>query len=211
MDISKRRKELNLTLEDVGKIVGVGKSTVRKWETGDIENMKRDKIALLAKALQVSPLDVMNLDENSKLNEQTSKEKEIKEFFTFEDYLKSLGYEVNVTPIKSRAKFLVEAKDNEGNVIGKSWLPSKETAEYTLIKNDIVSTFTQDEFNKLQISNAQMLDAEIYKNSLKNYVPETLAAHRSDDPTSPIENSALENSVQRLKDQAFKKHGIKYK
>lgn len=211
MDIAKRRKELNLTLEDVGKIVGVGKSTVRKWETGDIENMKRDKIALLAKALQVSPLDVMNLDENSKLNEQTSKEKEIKEFLKFEDYLKSLGYEVNVTPIKSRAKFLVEAKDTKGNVIGKSWLPTNETAEYTLIKNDIVSTFSQDEFTKLQQSNAQMLDAEIYKNSLKNYVPETLAAHRTDDPTSPIENSALENSIQRLKDQAFKKHGIKYK
>ena len=54
-----RRLELGLTLEDVGKIVGVGKSTVRKWETGDIENMRRDKIALLAKALQVSPSFIM--------------------------------------------------------------------------------------------------------------------------------------------------------
>jgi repressor LexA len=53
--LSKRRKELGLTLEDVGNIVGVGKSTVKKWESGYIENMKRDKIALLAKALQVSP------------------------------------------------------------------------------------------------------------------------------------------------------------
>lgn len=57
-----RRKELGLTLEEVGKIVGVSKSTVKKWETGDIENMKRDKIALLAKALQVSPLYIMGID-----------------------------------------------------------------------------------------------------------------------------------------------------
>ncbi len=42
-----RRKELNLTLEDVGKAVGVGKSTVRKWEQGMIKNMGRDKIASL--------------------------------------------------------------------------------------------------------------------------------------------------------------------
>ena len=49
MDLKERRKELNLTLEDVGNYVGVGKSTVRKWENGDIANMKRDKIASLAK------------------------------------------------------------------------------------------------------------------------------------------------------------------
>ncbi len=51
-DIKSRHKELNLTLEQVGDLVGVGKSTVRKWETGDIENMKRDKIVKLAKALE---------------------------------------------------------------------------------------------------------------------------------------------------------------
>lgn len=59
-----RRKELGLTLEDVAKTVGVGKSTVRKWETGDIANMKRDKIALLAKALKVSPAFIMGWDES---------------------------------------------------------------------------------------------------------------------------------------------------
>lgn len=57
-----RRKELGLTLEEVGNIVGVSKSTVKKWESGYIENMKRDKIALLAKALKVSPLYIMGID-----------------------------------------------------------------------------------------------------------------------------------------------------
>jgi transcriptional regulator with XRE-family HTH domain len=53
--IHNRRKELKLTLEEVGNAVGVSKSTVRKWETGYISNMKRDKIALLAKTLNLSP------------------------------------------------------------------------------------------------------------------------------------------------------------
>lgn len=51
-----RRQELGLTLEDIGNFVGVGKSTVRKWERGDIENMKRDKINLLSQVLKLSPL-----------------------------------------------------------------------------------------------------------------------------------------------------------
>ena len=58
------RKQQGLTLEEVGNRVGVGKSTVRKWESGQIANMRRDKIALLAAALGVSPSTLMGWDEN---------------------------------------------------------------------------------------------------------------------------------------------------
>ena len=57
------RKEKGLTLEQVADIVGVGKSTVRKWETGMIANMKRDKIASLAKALGTTPEYLMGWEE----------------------------------------------------------------------------------------------------------------------------------------------------
>lgn len=50
-----RRQQLGLTLEEVGKAVGVTKSTVRKWETGAIANMRRDKIQKLSEILQISP------------------------------------------------------------------------------------------------------------------------------------------------------------
>lgn len=58
--ISERRKQLGLTLEEVGDFVGVGKSTVLKWENGYIANMRRDKIALLAKILQINPTDLID-------------------------------------------------------------------------------------------------------------------------------------------------------
>ena len=58
--ISARRKELGLTLEEVGKAVGVGKSTVKKWESGYIANMKRDKIAALSEILKISPTEFIN-------------------------------------------------------------------------------------------------------------------------------------------------------
>ena len=59
MDIGDRirqlREEKGMTLEELGNKVGVGKSTVRKWEIGMIENMRRDKIAKVAAALDVTP------------------------------------------------------------------------------------------------------------------------------------------------------------
>ena len=58
-----RRKELGLTLEEVGNAVGVGKSTVRRWENGMIKNMGRDKIAALAKVLQMKSVEFIPIDD----------------------------------------------------------------------------------------------------------------------------------------------------
>lgn len=57
------RHERGLTLEQVANAVGVGRSTVRKWETGMIANMKRDKIADLAKVLGTTPAYLMGWEE----------------------------------------------------------------------------------------------------------------------------------------------------
>lgn len=70
-DMAQKIKDLrtsqNLTLEQVANEVGVGKSTVRKWETGIIANMRRDKIASLAKALHTTPAYLMGwIDEPHK-------------------------------------------------------------------------------------------------------------------------------------------------
>lgn len=57
------RLKNNLTLEQVGNAVGVGKSTVRKWENGMIANMRRDKIVSLAKALNTTPAYLLGFSE----------------------------------------------------------------------------------------------------------------------------------------------------
>lgn len=48
------RKKHHLTLEEVGRACGVGKSTVRKWEVGEIKSMRIDKVYLLSKALKTN-------------------------------------------------------------------------------------------------------------------------------------------------------------
>lgn len=60
-----RRIELGLTMLDVAKSVGVSEATISRWESGDIGNMRRDKIALYAKALKTSPLFIMGIDNDT--------------------------------------------------------------------------------------------------------------------------------------------------
>lgn len=66
--INKRRLKLGLTLEEVGNFVGVSKSTVKKWEDGFISNMKRDKIAKLAKILKMNPVTFITGEEDIQSN-----------------------------------------------------------------------------------------------------------------------------------------------
>lgn len=112
-NVSKKIKDLRIskgmTLEEVGNIVGVGKSTVRKWENGMIQNMRRDKIAKLAFALGVSPSYLLGweeepstpsrtltpdeaalLDDYQRLNAEGKAEaqKQIKNLTKIEDYTK---------------------------------------------------------------------------------------------------------------------------
>ena len=72
-DLSQKIRDLrathNLTLEQVAQQVGVGRSTVRKWETGMIANMRRDKIERRARALHTTPGYLMGWEED----EETTK------------------------------------------------------------------------------------------------------------------------------------------
>ena len=54
--IFNQRKKLNLTMEDVGNYCGVPRSTVCRWEKGDIQKIKRDKIESLCTILQLDPV-----------------------------------------------------------------------------------------------------------------------------------------------------------
>lgn len=86
--IHELRVQKGLTLEQLGDLVGVGKSTVRKWENGMIANMKRDKILKVSEALGVSPAYLMGWTDAEKkesgvkaLPASAGRVKQEKEFF----------------------------------------------------------------------------------------------------------------------------------
>lgn len=52
--IKKLRTERGMTQEELGKLVGVKKAAVQKWESGAVKNLKRETIARLAEFFGVS-------------------------------------------------------------------------------------------------------------------------------------------------------------
>lgn len=61
--LKNRRLERNMSLKDVADMVGVTISTISRWESGDISNMRRDRIASYANALAISPSIIMGWEE----------------------------------------------------------------------------------------------------------------------------------------------------
>ena len=61
--LSNRRKALGLTQRQIAELVDVSEATVSRWESGEIANMRRDRIAAYAKALKTTPSFIMSGEE----------------------------------------------------------------------------------------------------------------------------------------------------
>ena len=64
--IKKRRLDLGLTMEELGKKIGVSKATIQRYESCEIKNVRRDKIAKLADALETTPAYLMGWEDEKK-------------------------------------------------------------------------------------------------------------------------------------------------
>ncbi len=91
-DMKAQRFELNLTMAEVANAVGVSEATISRWESGAIENMGRDKIARLAKVLQVSPDTILGI--NDKASDDLAK-KEIENLIKERNTLKAQNEALN--------------------------------------------------------------------------------------------------------------------
>lgn len=96
--IKYKRLQLGLTYEELGKLCEADKTTVRKWELGLIENMRRDKMVLLSKALDISPLVLLGIEECSLSDLNTPSEK--KEINVYEN-LSATGLGKVITKINN--------------------------------------------------------------------------------------------------------------
>ncbi len=63
--LKSRRLEIGATLEEIGNATGVTKATVQRWESGEIKDIRRDKIVRLAEALRVTPAYLMGWEEDA--------------------------------------------------------------------------------------------------------------------------------------------------
>lgn len=63
------REKANMTQEELGAIIGVQKSAIRKYEKGEVENIKRSSIEKMADAFNVSPSYLMGWDDKTQPSE----------------------------------------------------------------------------------------------------------------------------------------------
>ena len=95
--IKQRRKELKMSADDLGKRLGKDRSTIYRYENGDIENLPIDILEPIAAALGTTPQYLMGWEKVQKKNDILSdiilKLNEDAEFLEIVEKISKLGFE----------------------------------------------------------------------------------------------------------------------
>lgn len=70
--IKQRRKELKMSADELGKRLGKDRSTIYRYEKGDIENLPLDILEPIAAVLQTTPQFLMGWEKVQKKNDTLS-------------------------------------------------------------------------------------------------------------------------------------------
>lgn len=70
--IKERRKALKMSADELAKRLGKDRSTIYRYEKGDIENLPLDILEPIAKALETTPQYLMGWEEMRKKNDTLS-------------------------------------------------------------------------------------------------------------------------------------------
>lgn len=62
--IKQLRRQLGMTQEELGAKIGVQKAAINKYETGIVVNLKKSTLSSLARALNVSPIDLLSPEDS---------------------------------------------------------------------------------------------------------------------------------------------------
>lgn len=105
--IRKRRKELKMSVDELAKRLGKDRSTIYRYENGDISNMPIELLPPMIEALQTTPQELLStiVTSNEWLTAQAEKWFEVTEGFEFNSEEFRVLYEV--------ARYLMKIRDSE--------------------------------------------------------------------------------------------------
>lgn len=112
--LANRRDELNLTLQDVAKRVGIASSTVLRYESGNVQKIKLPVLESLSKVLGLNPAWVCGKSD-VRLIDAASHKSDV----TFDDFTYALHNETkelteeNKQKLLEMARFFKEQQDKE--------------------------------------------------------------------------------------------------
>lgn len=61
--LKNKREILDLSQQEVADYLGISKSAISRWESGDIKNMGIDKLKKLSEVLKIDPMTIVNYNE----------------------------------------------------------------------------------------------------------------------------------------------------
>ena len=100
--IQARRKELNISVDELAKRLNKNRTTIYRYEKGDIENLPMDALKPLADALKTSPAYLMGWEGESNRDAATVSDFvkliRIRQNMSIEDFAKEIG----ISPEKLR-------------------------------------------------------------------------------------------------------------
>lgn len=153
--IKARRKELNLSADDVAEALNISRATVYRYESSDIEKLPITVIEPLSKVLKIPPGQLMGWDQL---------ESDIRKEQSFENYLKSLGYTVTIKKIgESKIGYTEENNNPDGTIVGQSRIPNDEYFEVVLTKSGKTATYTDNEFKAFQKACQDSVDYQFWR------------------------------------------------
>ncbi len=101
MNMGERIRQLRiangLTQEELGKYIGVQKAAIRKYEKGEVKNMKRSSIQILSNLFKVSPSYLMCINEEDDVKEEVK----TATIPLISDYIDSLETSINKFFVKN--------------------------------------------------------------------------------------------------------------
>ena len=141
--IKERRKELNISVDELAKRLNKNRTTVYRYEKGDIENLPIDVLDPLAKALDTTPAYLMGWDTKSG-----------KDAVTIGELLKLMRTQRNMTINEYSREIGISADDLRKYESGEKYIPLSvinTIAEYYRLSIESFTKGTKDPRDKNNI------------------------------------------------------------
>ena len=146
------RLQKNISQETLHELSGVPTISIRKYESGD-RTPKIEQLAKIANVLNVSLSELLGWD---------IYEENIRKENGFVTYLKSIGYSYSIERMGISESHVEDMIDDNGNII------DKEIINHIFSKDNIISKFTEEEFQELQKKSKENIEGAILLQNLKN-------------------------------------------
>lgn len=136
-NIRKRRKQIDVTLEDVASTVGVSRQTMSRYETGVIKTISPQRIMELAKALKTSSAYLLGYVDDPELTSESIEE--------FERNLRNHFLSEKALKVKEAEEELISA----AHCICMTDVPAPNISDVTPEKINAITEFIRENESEL--------------------------------------------------------------